>query len=205
MSAQLIGLMGYAQTGKDTTANVLVEHHGFTRVAFADKLREVAYALDPIVAYTDRGAWGTDVLAPLRLQDVVDQHGWDYAKTRYPEVRALLQRLGTEAGRQVLSPALFGDDSIWVRAALDGLHGDSHWVITDVRFPNEAQAIRERGGWLWRIERNGTGPVNGHASETALDDTPADWIVPNNGTLDDLARNVQLVLNHPDWAKRLPV
>jgi 50S ribosomal subunit-associated GTPase HflX len=46
----IIGLSGYAQVGKDTVANILVQHHGYKRVAFADKIRECLFALDPIIA-----------------------------------------------------------------------------------------------------------------------------------------------------------
>jgi dephospho-CoA kinase len=47
---QLIGLSGYARSGKDEAAKVLIEEFGFKRIAFADKLRDFLYALDPIVA-----------------------------------------------------------------------------------------------------------------------------------------------------------
>lgn len=198
MSApHLIGLMGYAQSGKDTVAGFLVETHGYTRVAFADKLREAAYALNPIIGLRhtspDGGAWPRSY---LRLQDVVDSAGWDHAKTTYPEVRRLLQALGTEVGRQVLSPALFGDDSLWVRAGL-GARRPGRSVVTDVRFPNEVDAIRERGGQLWRVKRPGYAPVNGHASETAVDDVQADVTLFNDGPLESLEAAV--------YASLLPV
>lgn len=190
----LIGLMGYAQTGKDSVATILVEHHGYTRIAFADKLREVAYALNPIIGLRhtspDGGAWPRSY---LRLQDVVNSAGWDHAKTTYPEVRRLLQALGTEVGRQVLSPALFGDDSLWVRAAIDNLPS-ARIVVTDVRFPNEAEAILERGGVLWRVERRGYGPVNDHPSETAVDHLHPNATLQNDGTLEDLATLVNGLL-----------
>jgi hypothetical protein len=168
----IIGLSGYARSGKDEAAKVLVEQHGFTRIAFADKLRDFLYALNPLVSNNlylksdDIGwhLWGKN--EPMRVRDVIDYAGWDgYKESPYgQEIRELLQRLGTEAGRQVLG------ENIWVDSAFIGLDPNKNYVITDVRFPNEAEAVRERGGCLWRINRAGIGPANNHASELSLDD-----------------------------------
>lgn len=175
----ILGLMGYAQVGKDTIANILIKHYGFERLAFADALRDVLYAINPIVT---TWYWGESI-GVRRVADVVDQVGWDTAKAQQ-EVRGLLQRLGTEAGRNVL-----GED-IWVRTAMAKAQGKVNVVITDVRFPNEAQAIKAAGGILWRIEREGFGPINDHPSETALDALEPDARLWNNGPLSGLAAEV---------------
>lgn len=158
---RLIGLSGYARAGKDTVGEILVRDHGFTRVSFADKLREAALAIDPIL-----WTWvppGKERVA-VRLSTVIDIHGWEYCKENYPEVRRLLQALGTEAGRNILG------ENIWVTAAFKGLDPDGKYVFTDVRFPNEYHAIGSWGGEVWRVSRPDTAPVNAHPSETALDD-----------------------------------
>jgi hypothetical protein len=126
------------------------------------------------------------VSVEVRVRDIIDQHGWDgYKATPYgKEIRELLQRLGTEAGRQTLW------DSIWIDAALHDLDPNKNYVITDVRFPNEAEAVRERGGVLWRISRVGVGPANSHASEISLDDYSFDKVVENNGSLEDYRQEV---------------
>src|SRR6478609_11250458 len=154
---EIIGLSGFARSGKDEAARVLVEEYGFVRVAFADKLREVLYALNPIV---DMGFDDFLELQPVYVQEVIDAYGWDgYKETEYgTEIRRLLQRLGTEAGRQTLW------DTIWIDAALDTVSANKV-VVTDARFYNEFDAVRERGGVIWRIERDGVGPANSHASE----------------------------------------
>lgn len=184
---ELIGLSGYARSGKDEFAKVLVEEFGWTRVAFADKLREVLYQLNPIV----------DVdAARMRktlyyVQDVIDSFGWDgYKNTPYgPEIRRLLQRLGTEAGRQTLG------ENIWVDAALTGFEEDAKIVVTDCRFPNEAQAIKERGGVVVRIERDGIGPANDHPSETSLDNWGFDYAVSNDGTLGEYRDQIRTFID----------
>lgn len=169
----VVGLMGYAQAGKDTVGAFLVEHHGFVRVSFADALRDMLYALNPIAYAGSMGDWET-------VQEIVDSIGWDRAKVSYPEIRALLQRLGTEAGREILG------QSIWVDTAIREVQPGGRYVFTDVRFPNEAATIRAMGGKLWRVKRPGTAPVNAHPSETALDDLEADTTISNNGPLPQL-------------------
>jgi hypothetical protein len=183
---EIIGLSGYARCGKDSTAAVLVKEFGFKRVAFADKLREVLLALDPIVA-PSKELYFTHSKTVVNLSEVIDVYGWSgYKETDFgPEIRRLLQRLGTEAGRQTLW------DSIWVDAALTRHDEDAKLVVTDCRFPNEAEAVTSRGGVMWRIMRQGVGPANTHASETSLDDWDFDAYVHNDGTLADLAGSVK--------------
>jgi hypothetical protein len=163
----IIGLSGYAQSGKDEIAKVLSEH-GFERAAFADTLREALIALNPMAGYG------------LFLTDVVSMFGWEEAKRNYPEVRRLLQRMGTEAGRNI-----FGEQ-IWVNKTLGKLDSQKHYIITDVRFQNEADAIRDLGGQMWRVVRPGHGPVNGHSSEVDLDNYVFDYVVENKGDLEEL-------------------
>ena len=186
---EIIGLSGFARSGKDEVAKILVEQHGFTRIAFADKLRDVLYALNPIVHArpADESAGWKGGIATWTLQEVIDVHGWGgYKETVFgPEIRRLLQRLGTEAGRQTLW------DSIWIDAALTGHSEDARIVVADCRFYNEFDAVRERGGQIWRVERPGVGPLNEHASENEATDYPNFAATINNdGTLQDLAIKV---------------
>jgi hypothetical protein len=175
----IIGLSGYARSGKDEAAFALKEL-GFHRVAFADKLREFLYALDPIVNPTPE-KYFVSSKEPIRLSGVIDDYGWNgYKETKYSdEIRRLLQKLGTEAGRQTLW------DSIWVDAAFAGIPEDANIVVTDCRFPNEAEAVKERGGEVWRITKPGVGPANSHPSETGLDNWAFDVNIGNTGTLEE--------------------
>ena len=172
----LIALSGYARSGKDTVAAYLVEEAAYQRVGFADSLREVALALDPMIPMTGF------TTVPRHLVSVIAEFGWEDAKDLFPEVRRILQRLGTEVGR-----GFFGDD-VWVNLALGKVNGRT--VFPDCRFPNEAEAIRSRGGEVWRIVRPGFEPVNGHPSETALDDFEFDFTIVNDTSIDDLYRLV---------------
>jgi len=181
---EIIGLSGYARSGKDEAAKVLVEEFGFTRVAFADKLRDFLFALNPLVVEDSSVGFG-DVRP---LQDVIVKFGWDgYKATPWgQEIRRLLQRLGTEAGRETMW------DSIWIDAALTGYNDDAKIVVTDARFPNEAEAIVDRGGELWRVQRTGVGPANSHPSETSLDNFAGfSAVLYNNGTLDEYRSKIR--------------
>jgi hypothetical protein len=164
----LIGLTGYAQSGKDTFASILVEKYGYSRIAFADKIRDFLYGINPMVACSPTGY----------LQDLVNLVGWDKAKQE-PQVRRLLQDLGISA-RDLIS------EDIWVTAALSSVSKDQRVVITDVRFENEAAMIKSMGGQLWRVKRSGVGPVNDHVSESEMDGYKVDQIFVNNGTLEEL-------------------
>lgn len=178
---ELVAFSGYARAGKDEAAKAL-EVLGFQRVAFADKLREVLYALNPVVDYYR----SFEYTGPIYVQNVIDEHGWNgYKETPYgPEIRRLLQRLGTEAGRQALW------DSIWIDAALDN-RPEGKYVVTDARFVNEAEAIRSRGGKIYRITRTGVGPANDHPSETSLDDYSFDGFIANDSTVEEFHEKVR--------------
>lgn len=114
--------------------------------------------------------------------------------------RLLMQLVGTECGREILHP------NIWVNALMSE-YGDRifsedegdwiypNWLITDVRFPNEAKAIKEREGLLIRVERN-TENNDNHPSETALDDYKEfDYVIDNNSSISDLVEKVTKILH----------
>lgn len=167
-SRKIIGLCGYAGVGKDEAAKALVAD-GWTRVAFADALRESLLALDPFVV-----TWA-DPSQHMPLSVIVKERGWELAKHTEPEVRRLLQRLGTEAGRNI-----HGEDC-WVNIALRKIRAiDTSVVVTDVRFPNEVQAIRRYGGKIIRIHRRGVGPINNHVSDAGIARIEPDWNISND-------------------------
>lgn len=100
--------------------------------------------------------------------------------------RKLLQLVGTECGRNIIHP------SIWINALLSKYNKDfSKWIVTDVRFKNEAEAVKSKGGILIRINRE-TGLSDNHPSETDLDEYPEwDFIIDNNGSMEDLTNSAK--------------
>jgi hypothetical protein len=167
----IIGLSGYARSGKDTVAELLCLNYGYKRVSFADPMRQALYVLSPKLDNV------------VRLSEYVDEYGWDVAKQNQ-EVRRLLQVFGTEVGRK-----MFGLD-FWIDIALKNLDGSSKVVVSDVRFPNEAETIKKLGGSIWRINRHNLNAVNGHPSEHAMDSYMVSHVIYNDGTLNDLSDEV---------------
>lgn len=194
-----------------------------------------------------------------------------YIETIQLTPRKLLQLLGTECGRNIIHEnvwinALFADYREVSYTGPSVVHDmgngtsiatcdlkiipQSDWIITDVRFPNEAKAITDRGGVVWKVQRDicpseiwlqrfgnlnlidhdgwpignfkedwvkpitfeefkyrvehsswVSGSVHGiwkkHESETALDDYEFDATIPNNGTIEELAKTLAI-----EWEKR---
>jgi dephospho-CoA kinase len=175
----IIGLAGYAQSGKDTLANVLVENHGYVRIAFADPIRELLYQMDPplpVGSGAEKHVVG--------LQNYVDIYGWDVAK-QHENVRAMLQNLGVGAR------TVFGED-FWIQQAIQKTAGEENIVITDVRFINEADHLKVLAKYtgrevqMWRVKRAGVYAVNSHVSESEMDGYKMDQIFSNNGTIEQL-------------------
>ncbi|MEU7243410.1 hypothetical protein [Streptomyces sparsogenes] len=176
-----IGLIGLARSGKDTAGKWLVDNRGYSRVAFADPLRQAALKLDPIVL--------NRMDEPDRLSRIVRDYGWERAKDLYPETRRVLQELGS-AMREL-------DEDFWLRAALSKVRDVNETtgrpaVITDVRYPNEAAELRHQGFHLVYIDRPGLERLD-HPSEGALTAGDADYTIVNLGVrLEDFYRDVEL-------------
>ena len=174
---QLIGLTGPAGSGKDAAAQPLTSDLGYTRVAFADPVRKALLALNPRVCYEDRGL--------MPLLHYVNELGWDGAK-QILHVRELLQRMGTEAGRDI-----HGQDC-WLKIAREKINAaDTPVVVTDVRFANEAELIRELGGTVVHVKRPGVGPVNGHSSDAGVDVQLGDRVLVNDGPLEAVSGKIK--------------
>lgn len=180
MACTIIGVLGKAGAGKSTFAARLVDAHDFAEVGFADPLRRMAAAIDPIVG-TMAPVFGGVGAARVHYTQAVERLGYAGAKRTFPEMRRFLQRLGTEAGREHLGP------DVWVDAAMHTVRSlPGPVVMADVRFPNEADAILRSGGTLMRVIRPGLPDTGDHPSEVALDDFPVTFTLINEGTPEDL-------------------
>ncbi|WP_405135546.1 hypothetical protein [Nocardia sp. NBC_01388] len=178
-----IALVGHARAGKDSIAQYLVTQHGYTRVAMADPIKDALLVLNPLVATPD-GA--------VRIADLVTERGWEGAKSASPDIRRLMQALGTDVAR-----TLFGDD-VWIALALRTvgplLDAGLPVVISDVRFPNEASAFRRIGLRLVKVTRPGFALDTTHESETSYSGIDCDAELINATTLDDLYRRADQIL-----------
>lgn len=170
----IIGLSGYARSGKDTVAKVLVDNYGYTRIGFADAIREFLLGINPILSDGHR------------LGEVVKLYGWEIAKGQ-TEVRRLLQETGTVAR------SLFGEH-FWIELLLSKVDPKDKIVIPDVRFSNEAHMIQMMGGAVWKISRPGVGPINSHVSESDMESYTVDTVIENSGTIEDLHDLIQKLI-----------
>ncbi len=130
-----------------------------------------------------------------KVKEIARMMGWNGQKD--DKGRRLLQLIGTECGRDCL-----GDD-IWVRHWLSSLSDSEGWpmivVADDVRFANEAAAIRSLGGIIVRVDRPGY-CGNGHASETQA--VEADMTTRNVATVADLEDRASTVVGFAETVRR---
>ena len=188
---KLVGLTGKAGSGKDTAAQGLTDHH---MMKFAEGVYNGVWELNPWVPYGENPK--TYTCKVERLQGIVTQIGWDKAKENQ-EVRRFLQAYGTEAGRDIHGPDCWVN--AWKRrlAEQDKTWGARNVVVTDVRFPNEADAIKELGGVVIEImgpPRRG-GVDSTHASEAGIG-RRADMTLVNEGSVEELHQRIRKLVGY---------
>lgn len=196
----ILGLTGKPGAGKDLVAKFLVDRGDWVRVSFADKIRELALAIDPLIQHH----YSIDYLS-----DWLDSYGgrWDDVKN-IPDVRRFLQNLGVAMRAS--------DPGFWVGLVDQTiLAAVSEWgknvVVTDVRFPNEVDYLRSVAGeWkygehtythLVRVIRPGhTLPGHDHPAEHALDGVKEDYRLLNDGDTDNLGKaTMEMIADLKSW------
>lgn len=216
----IIGINGKIGSGKDTVGKIIQwltkpeldgQYIGFQTYddvtlerlspfkikKFAGKLKQIASLLTgiPVEKFEDQ---------EFKMTNLPDE--WSYLQQSgrskvwfHMTVRELLQKLGTEAMRNGLHT------NVWVNALFAdyepiGWEAEdvSNWIITDMRFPNEMEAIVEKGGITIRVVRPDMNSlqamVPAHASETALDGHTMHYEIINDGTIEDLIEKVKEIL-----------
>lgn len=171
----VIGMTGAARSGKDTVADYLCTEYDYGRIAFADPIKAMVCTM-----------LGKDVQWLERNKDV--------PLPGLGTPRRMLQTLGTEWGRELI------DDELWIKLArteIFRMRNERQFagvIITDVRFHNEAEMISELDGVLWRIDRMDYPVVEDHLSEKGIDPAYLEYVIPNNGTLEELYDTVESIL-----------
>lgn len=168
----IIGICGGAGAGKDTIAARLAETHGFERIAFADPLYQMLEVLTG--------------LPEERLRDRAEKEAVIEWLGKSP--RQLLQSLGTEWGRQHVA------DDVWVRLAVRKAAAAPLVAIPDVRFDNEAQAIKDAGGLVWCVVRPGVTcldpSTSKHSSERGISPSLIDLVLRNDSDIERFCARV---------------
>lgn len=178
---RIIGIAGPAGSGKDTVAKMFVELKPDARiVALADPMKR--FCLE-VFGWEPERLWG-----PSERRAEPDADGLT--------ARVALQRLGTEWGR-----ALRQD--VWIDYLLrTSLAAWGDTVVTDIRFPNEAEKIRSAGGVVVFVTGRASAGVPAHESESHWTNPEflkhVTFRIDNSGTIDDLR---QSVLDLAKWAE----
>ena len=204
----IIGICGFIGSGKDTVADYLVNFHEFRRESFANTLKDAVAA----VFGWDRTLLEGRTKEAREWREQVDP--WWAERLAMPTLtpRWVLQYWGTEVCRRA-----FHDD-IWIASLENKLRtSKDNVVISDCRFPNEIQSIRDAGGkivWVQRgelpdwydtaIEANlghnyavqDLKMRKIHASETAWVGTDFDTVIDNNRSIDDLYQQAKLIVSN---------
>jgi hypothetical protein len=172
----IIGLGYKARSGKDTVASYLCCDHGFTSVAFAGNLKEAARV---IFGLSQDQLYG-------HLKDVLDPY-WNDTP------RNILQRLGTECLRNGYRK------DVWVMSLGRKILAEPNrnWVVSDVRFFNEAESIRQWGGYLVQVSRANAPVIETaqHQSEIEMDKYDGwHYHLKNDGSLEDLDKSVETMI-----------
>ena len=204
----ILGLNGRAGAGKDLTYKLLVElaerltpigRMSVVRRAFADPLKvSAARAL----GFQGEAQECIDFCNQLKTDAIIRVNTAAGEHVAYLSGREYLQYYGTEAHREVFA------DTFWVDATLPlGWNPTQELVvITDVRFPNEAERVIANGGVVWCINRPGEGIAeSAHASENGLDPKYVHRTIHNDGTIEDLRLRITDALVQMDADAALDV
>lgn len=166
----VVGFAGPAGCGKDTAGRILIEGYGFKHLSFAKPLKDMLEAMGcPCPATADE----KEAIIP-----------WLGVSWRH-----LGQTLGTEWGREKVNP------DIWVKIAEQRIrHLGGRWVITDLRFENEARMVRSAlNGVVAHISGRShemSAGTKGHVSEKGLELRPFDARIYNAGSMQELEAQV---------------
>ena len=168
----LIGLTSDAsRVGKDETAGYLVKNHGFTKISLADPIREAL-----LLVYDD-------MPGRKMIRRQAETFGWDFVKDAHSWTVDNMIALGQ------FMRTLYAD--IWAQAIRAYDPETSRICVADVRQPNEVALIRELGGEIWKIERDGGVKRD---MDGLLLDNDIDYIIDNNGTLELLETSVNFLM-----------
>ena len=208
----LIGVVGFIGSGKGTVGKYLSDEvYNFRKDSFAKPLKDSV----SIIFGWERDLLEGETEMSRAWREVADPY-WSEIIGEDFTPRLALQKFGTECIRDVFHPDVWSSSLIkrWLSS------NRSPTVVTDCRFRNEISAIQKVGGKVWRVRR-GEDPewydeyldlyndglvdeieqlrkvgVFPHSSETDWIGSEFDEIIENNGTLDDLYRKIDTVLNY---------
>lgn len=205
----VIGVSGKMGSGKNEVANMLsyllfINPNGTYRgYEFQKKLYE-AYIRNGIYSqakfkFPNIHSFAENLKKCTSICTGIDYHLLEDRAIKESEIdwlglthRQLLQWFGEAIRRQI-------NENFWILSMFSTYSDSNFWIISDVRYKNEAEAIREKGGFLIRLLRLES-QSNTHISETDLDDYPNfDVLILNDSSLESLFEKVKELVKKHKW------
>ncbi len=181
----IIAISGKAGSGKDTLGDIikkLINDNSIEVVQFSGSIKKIAHIL------LGKGSCGDNVYSREFKDNLLSKYSFsmDSHYTRCSTGRDFYKKMAD------FYKLLLGS-RIFIHILFRDYKTDDKWIITDVRYKNEVEAIKDMGGIVIRINRDSVVPVN-HESEYELDDYEFDYVVENNSTIDDLKKEADKAL-----------
>lgn len=184
---RIIGITGRKFNGKDTSAEYLVKKYGYTQLAYAKPLKDICKIL---FGFSDEQLYGSQ-------KEVIDEQ-WGTTP------RKILQFIGTDLLREQISKVLPNiKDKFWIKCLEKQIRKvladpNARVVISDVRFPNEIESIRESGfaNMILRVSRPGINNTKDvHQSEILIEKLSVDHELNNDSTKEELYLKIDVLLS----------
>lgn len=177
---RLIGLCGKKRSGKDTITNYLCDNYQYNNKKIATDLKiliKLLFGLSDSQLETDE-------------KDIIDKN-WNITP------RKIMQFFGTEIMQieiQRLLPNI--NKNFWIKSFIKKNLKDkeNYIVISDLRFIHEYKELEKENIFVIRVERNKNMNIDEHISEKEYLDIPADIVIQNNGTIEELYKNIEFIM-----------
>jgi hypothetical protein len=179
----IIGLTGKKSSGKDTIANYLVSKHGFIKLSFGEAVKDIVHIIT---------GWDRDLIEGSTEESRIFRETIKH-KMYNKTCRELMQIVGTDLFRNHF------DENIWINIVINKINKINSYVISDVRFDNEANAIKNEGGILIKINRTRTSSSSSfnsdlHISESGIS-IPIDFEILNDGISNNYMKEIDNFIN----------
>ena len=182
----VVAFVGFARSGKDTGA-LYLEKYGYKKKAEADKLRELALYLNPIIERKDENG---QVIDRKAYKCWIEELGYEEAKTKISGIREFLVKLGHGA-RQVLDP------DIWLNQVLPPdicfTELSQKITISDCRYKNTIDRVHECGGIAIEVRRKGKEAAN-DTERASISGLKADYVITNDGSIEAYYRELDKIM-----------
>jgi len=223
----IVGINGYAGSGKDTIGKIIQDEYSelnWEIKKFAGKLKTIASILTSIPEEKfehehfkkknlDRCWWTTcdEGYVPMTVREFLQKLGTDALRNglhtnvwvnalmseykRPISVERFMYIKGYAKSEESITKDMIDPE---YKAEYEEEVKPPNWIITDVRFPNEARAIKNKGGIVIRVNRPGVSPINNHPSEVGLDDWKFDYVINNDSSVDHLTNLIIETLDNQE-------